>query len=116
MNTHPWIGLGATVSRHDLPATHGIIVTVAVDWLGMMSDDGVFVNGAFHSLTFDNPAEARRRIEAAGAPVDYEAIGRGIANAILNHAGPYPMDRTMVLRRACEAIGRGIGSARGGAS
>lgn len=116
MNTHPWIGLPATASNRDLGDVHGLILTVGVDWFTLLEDGGAIARCPFYALRMDDPAEARRRLEAAGAPVDYEAIGRGIANAILNHAGPYPMDRTMVLRRACEAIGRGIGSARGGAS
>ena len=72
----------------------------------------------------DDPSEARRRLEAVGVPTltvnaptpDYEAIGRGMAQAILTHNGAHFLDRDRVVKMLGEAIGKGIGSARGGAS
>lgn len=131
MNTHPWIGLPG-----NLRSTHCVLTAVGpvTDAEGFTyvaaivycddnhADDGRFVD--FHP---DDPTEARRRLQAAGAPtltvqavpapVDYEAIGRGaVREAIAAMSGPGGLAVRSVYQRLAESIGRGIASARGGAS
>lgn len=131
MNTHPWIGLPG-----NLRSTHCVLTAVGpvTDAEGFTyvaaivycddnhADDGRFVD--FHP---DDPTEARRRLQAAGAPtltvqavpapVDYEAIGRGIAREVFEYMAVQRGTHAVgVLDIIGQAIGRGIASARGGAS
>lgn len=115
---HPWIGLRATLTLHDTPAVSGVIVTVSVDWLSIMDEDGTFTGGPFHAVEFSDPAEARRRIEAAGQPApDYEAIGRGVVREVFEFMAIQRGTHALgVLDIIGQAIGRGISAARGGGS
>jgi hypothetical protein len=104
MNTHPWIGLGASAG-----AIHGLVLAVGVETVALTESDGHASTVPLHRLRLDDPAEARRRLEAAGAPVDYEAIGRGaVREAIAAMSGPGGIAVGSVYQGLAEAAGRGV--------
>jgi hypothetical protein len=112
MNTHPWIGLSASAG-----SIHGLVLAVGVDSVALAESDGHASTVPLHRLRLDDPAEARRRLEAAGAPVDYEAIGRGMAREVFEYMAIQRGTHALgVLDIIGQAIGKGIASARGGAS
>lgn len=145
---HPYTGLHGTVrcypytgdgtGKHDFTGTvlsvcqagssaeeGGTAYLAVVVLRDVPSPDGR-VHGecdAYHFVP-DDPTEARRRLEAAGAPTltvnaptpDYEAVGRGIVKQLaadgMLGGGDIPGWR--IIASLGEAIGRGIASVRGG--
>lgn len=127
---NPYIGPGA--GKNDYTGT-----VVAIGQGGTTADDGevayiavvvirdvptVGIGGGVHSecelpdFIPDDPAEARRRLEAPTAPsvtvnasaVDYEAAGRGFAKEMLRHLTYRGSSAETVYAMLAEAVGRGV--------
>ena len=140
---HPYIGLPGTVrvspytgDKAGSNDPHGTVVGVCQG--GSSTEEGgaaylaivilrdvPYADGRMHTecdayhFVPDDPAEARRRLVAAGATVDYEAFGRGMMREMLeglSHSPPDVHARRYGAQRLAEIIAKGIGSARGGGS
>ena len=133
---HPYCGLPGTVRCGGPHDYHGRVVTIGQAGTTAEEGQGAYVaavilrdapdaDGRAHgecdlyNFVPDDPAEARRRLVAAGATVDYEAFGRGMMREMLeglSHSPPDVHARRYGAQRLAEIIAKGIGSARGGGS